>query len=405
MRRQVAAHRADPGPAPSAADHHRLRHLVLLPPRGPRAAAGHVRPGRAARLPARLLDAWLPRLGGGDGRPRARRCSTSGWRDGWAGLYEVTPDHNALIGEAASPVELPVRHRLLRPRVPAGPGRRRGGPRPLPRPDPVRRRRPAVRRPLPPGKGSARTQHRLTWASRRGDGPAASEGSTGSFAGRPAVRLSEEDRALLAGAEGPAGQLAMRIIVELARLAGAAELIDVTSAHIDGCLYHGQAGLDFAERLLRRGAACGCRRRSTSARSTCSTPTASGATRRRPPRRRRLMDAYVATGLPRRPGPARPTSCPTGPASASTSPGPSRTRSSSPTRCWAPAPHRYGDFIDICARAHRPRPDRRPAPRPSARRGQWSSTCAGLPTGCSSQDLLYPLSATWSGRDAASASR
>ncbi len=69
------------------------------------------------------------------------------------------------------------------------------------------------------------------------------------------VRLSDSDRALLAGAEGPARQLAMRLVVEMGRVAGAAELIDVTSAHIDGCLYHGQAGLDFAERLLRDGAA------------------------------------------------------------------------------------------------------------------------------------------------------
>ena len=28
----------------------------------------------------------------------------------------------------------------------------------------------------------------------------------------------------------------------------------ITSAHIDGCLFHGQAGLDFAERLLAEGA-------------------------------------------------------------------------------------------------------------------------------------------------------
>jgi predicted aconitase len=29
--------------------------------------------------------------------------------------------------------------------------------------------------------------------------------------------------------------------------------VDVRSAHIDGCLYHGQAGLDFAERLASAG--------------------------------------------------------------------------------------------------------------------------------------------------------
>jgi len=60
---------------------------------------------------------------------------------------------------------------------------------------------------------------------------------------------------MLAGAEGAASQLAMRVIVKMAELAGAAELIGIASAHIDGCLFHGYAGLDFAERLVRGGAA------------------------------------------------------------------------------------------------------------------------------------------------------
>ena len=59
---------------------------------------------------------------------------------------------------------------------------------------------------------------------------------------------------MLAGADGPGVAMAMRIVSGLARADGAAELIDVTSAHIDGCLYHGPAGLDFAERLVDLGA-------------------------------------------------------------------------------------------------------------------------------------------------------
>ena len=44
--------------------------------------------------------------------------------------------------------------------------------------------------------------------------------------------------------------LAMRIVVGTAEMMGASRLIDVDSAHVDGCLYHGRAGLDFAERLV-----------------------------------------------------------------------------------------------------------------------------------------------------------
>ena len=42
--------------------------------------------------------------------------------------------------------------------------------------------------------------------------------------------------------------------LDMGRVWEAEQLIDVTSAHIDSCLYHGPAGLDFAERLLAGGA-------------------------------------------------------------------------------------------------------------------------------------------------------
>jgi sarcosine oxidase subunit beta len=47
-------------------------------------------------------DAWLPLLSEAV-RRRAPALLDVGITGGWAGLYEVTPDHNALIGEAASP--------------------------------------------------------------------------------------------------------------------------------------------------------------------------------------------------------------------------------------------------------------------------------------------------------------
>ena len=67
------------------------------------------------------------------------------------------------------------------------------------------------------------------------------------------VVLTDRDRELAAGEHGPAAAMAMRIITRLAEANRASRLIDVTSAHVDSCLYHGEAGLDFAERLADDG--------------------------------------------------------------------------------------------------------------------------------------------------------
>jgi sarcosine oxidase subunit beta len=48
-----------------------------------------------------VTDAWLPRLTEVM-EHRAPSIADMGVSSGWAGLYEVTPDHNALIGEAPS---------------------------------------------------------------------------------------------------------------------------------------------------------------------------------------------------------------------------------------------------------------------------------------------------------------
>jgi predicted aconitase len=46
----------------------------------------------------------------------------------------------------------------------------------------------------------------------------------------------------------------MRVVVEMGELLGAPRLIEITSAHIDGCLYHGDGGVEFAQRLVEDGA-------------------------------------------------------------------------------------------------------------------------------------------------------
>ena len=64
------------------------------------------------------------------------------------------------------------------------------------------------------------------------------------------LRLTSFDRALLAGEEGGAAAFAMTILATFAEALGAEALLDISRAHIDGCLYHGQASLDFVERLV-----------------------------------------------------------------------------------------------------------------------------------------------------------
>ncbi|WP_457966933.1 aconitase X [Pseudomonas sp. R4-84] len=68
------------------------------------------------------------------------------------------------------------------------------------------------------------------------------------------VRLNDRDRAMLDGAHGKAAQVAMQIVLRMAEIQGADQLLDITQAHIDGCIYTGPASLRFAEQLVRWGA-------------------------------------------------------------------------------------------------------------------------------------------------------
>lgn len=65
--------------------------------------------------------------------------------------------------------------------------------------------------------------------------------------------LTEHEQEMLDGKHGPAVAMSMRIITELGRIRGAQKLVDVGSVHIDGCIFYGQAGLDFANKLIELG--------------------------------------------------------------------------------------------------------------------------------------------------------
>ena len=66
--------------------------------------------------------------------------------------------------------------------------------------------------------------------------------------------ITDEDQAQLDGARGPAAAFAMRLLLKFAESVEARRLLDIESAHVDGCLYLGRASLDFVERLVALGA-------------------------------------------------------------------------------------------------------------------------------------------------------
>ena len=68
-----------------------------------------------------------------------------------------------------------------------------------------------------------------------------------------ALDLSPFDRELLGGAHGAGAAFAMRLLVRFAEAVDARSFIDIEAAHVDGCLYHGRASLDFAERMIDLG--------------------------------------------------------------------------------------------------------------------------------------------------------
>ena len=67
------------------------------------------------------------------------------------------------------------------------------------------------------------------------------------------VKLSEKDRQMMDGKHGEAARFAMSVLVRMAGVYGAEEMMDVTQAHIDGCGLMSTSSLEFAETLATLG--------------------------------------------------------------------------------------------------------------------------------------------------------
>ncbi|MHC4728750.1 MAG: aconitase X catalytic domain-containing protein, partial [Planctomycetota bacterium] len=68
------------------------------------------------------------------------------------------------------------------------------------------------------------------------------------------VKLSHEDEQMLKAQKGSAVRMAMRIMVRMADVVEAPQMMDVSQAHIDGCGLLSETGLEFAETLAAKGA-------------------------------------------------------------------------------------------------------------------------------------------------------
>jgi predicted aconitase len=212
-----------------------------------------------------------------------------------------------------------------------------------------------------------------------------------------ALDLDVRDRALLSGERGEAARTAMNLLVRVAHIARAPRFIDIAGAHIDSCLWHGRAGLDFAERLGSTGATVAVpttlnvssldllhpdRYRGDAETAACA---------------RRLMDAYVSMGC-------RPTwTCAPYQLEARPARGEHVAWAESNAIVFANSvlgarTDRYGDFIDICA-AVTGRVPLTGLHVDGNRRGQLVFDVSSLPPRLLREDVLAPVLGHLVGRE------
>ena len=201
--------------------------------------------------------------------------------------------------------------------------------------------------------------------------------------------LEPGDRALLDGERGEGAALAMRLIVKMAEVARASRLRNIAQAHIDSCLYHGRAGLDFAERLLDGGATV----------SLPATLNVSSLDLLHPKlvrldddtrdRARRLMEAYVQMGC-RPTWTCAPYQLPDRPAFGEHVAWAESNAIVFANSVLGARTNRYADFIDICAAITGRVPDSG-LHTDEGRRASVRFRMRGVREGLLDHDLLYPV--------------
>jgi hypothetical protein len=200
--------------------------------------------------------------------------------------------------------------------------------------------------------------------------------------------LSDRDREMLAGWSGPAAKTAMELLVAAGEADGAGSLLDISRAHIDGCLYHGTVSLDFAELLVDGGGLVTVPATLNVTSLDLLHPGLYRGDDAAAARQRRLMDAYVAMGC-------RPTwTCAPYQLAERPSFGEQIAWGESNAIVYANSvigarTNRYGDFLDICCAIT----GRAPAVGLHTDEGRRATVLVRLevPDHWLDNDLLYPV--------------
>jgi hypothetical protein len=209
------------------------------------------------------------------------------------------------------------------------------------------------------------------------------------------LTLTAEEQALLAPGAPPAGALAMRILVETARLLGASELVPIVGAHIDGCLYHGESGALFAEHLRDLGGRVRVPASLNVGALDLLHPELVKAEPAVQALARRQMEAYVALGC-------QPTwTCAPYQAGYRPKPGEQIAWAESNAVVFANSvlgarTERYGDFLDICA-AITGRAPYVGLHRSENRRARLLIDVGGLSAALRREPAFYPVLGSWLG--------
>ena len=204
-----------------------------------------------------------------------------------------------------------------------------------------------------------------------------------------ALDLEPGDRAMLAGERGEGAALAMRLVVKMAEVARAPRLRDVTGAHIDSCLYHGQAGLDFAERLLAGAATVAIPATLNVSSLDLLHPELVRLDDATHDRAKRLMDTYVQMGC-RPTWTCAPYQLPDRPAFGEHVAWAESNAIVFANSVLGARTNRYGDFIDICAAITGRVPDTG-LHTDEGRRAGLLLRLDGVPDALLHHDLLYPV--------------